>query len=108
LWLDKIVDRDFCNLMEKEAEQRVLKNKEKIWKMLTLIKGEAEASATYYVLNDFCDMLGLPTTSVKEVTNALRKEGFQAFLTHFNSGGIKSNVPATNMKKLLQKIVMNQ
>jgi len=105
LWLDKIVDRDFCNLMEKEAEQRVLKNKEKIWKMLTLIKSETETPITYYVVDKLCDALNIPVPSVKRLVDALRKENFQASLTHFNQKGIRTNGPAMKIKQILHETI---
>jgi tRNA (guanine26-N2/guanine27-N2)-dimethyltransferase len=105
LWLDKIVDRDFCNLMEKEAERRVLKNKEKIWKMLTLIKSETETPITYYVVDKLCDALNIPVPSVKRLVDALRKENFQASLTHFNQKGIRTNGPAMKIKQILHETI---
>jgi tRNA (guanine26-N2/guanine27-N2)-dimethyltransferase len=105
LWLDKIVDRDFCNLMEKEAERRVLKNKGKIWKMLTLIKSETETPITYYVVDKLCDALNIPVPSVKRLVDALRKENFQASLTHFNQKGIRTNGPAMKIKQILHETI---
>jgi tRNA G26 N,N-dimethylase Trm1 len=35
----------------------------------------------------------------------LRDNGFQAFSTHFNSRGIRTDAPALTIQKFLQKIV---
>jgi len=105
LWLGKICDEQFCELIEEEAKHRAFKRGQKIRRILTLIKDEVDAPLTYYVLDKLCDVLALPVPPVREVVEALREKGFQAFLTHFNSRGIKSNVPATEIKELLREIL---
>ena len=108
LWLTKIADKNFCSSMEKEVERRALRLREKISKMLLLIKNEAEAPATYYVLDSLCSRLGLSTPSVKEAVGALKEDGFQVFLTHFDSRGIKSDASVPVMKRVLRRIVMKR
>ncbi len=106
LWLGKIFDKQFCDFMEKEAEDMAFKQEERIQKILTLIRNEAGAPITYYVLDRLCDRLALPVPSVKKVFEALRKAGFEAYLTHFNSKGIRADASATSMKELLRKAMM--
>ena len=91
--------------MEEEAKQRKFRLKDRIGKILTLIKSEDEAPITYYVVDKLCDLLALPVPSVKKVVEILRKGGFQASLTHFNSKGIRTNASAMNMRELLRKAV---
>ena len=105
LWLGKIFDRQFCELMEKETNQRTFKHIKKILKISGLIKNEVEAPITYYVLDKLCDALTLPVPPVRRVVEALRERGFQAFLTHFNSRGVRSNASAIEMKELLREIL---
>jgi tRNA (guanine26-N2/guanine27-N2)-dimethyltransferase len=105
LWLGKIFDKKFCELMEEEAKQRKFRLKDRIGKILTLIKNEVEAPITYYVVDKLCDLLALPVPSVKKVVEILRKGGFQASLTHFNYKGIRTNASAMNMRELLRKAV---
>jgi len=104
LWIGKIFDREFCELMQQEAKQRRFRLEERIGKILALIKGEAEAPVTYYVIDKLCDLLALPVPSVKKVAEILRKGGFQASLTHFNSKGMRTNASAINMRELLEKL----
>jgi tRNA (guanine26-N2/guanine27-N2)-dimethyltransferase len=105
LWLGKIFDKEFCGLMEQEAKHRKLRLGEKIEKVLALTESEGEAPITYYVVDKLCDALALPVPSIKKVVKTLREEGYQAFLTHFNSQGIRTNASATNIKELLRKTV---
>ena len=91
LWIGKIVDKEFCKLMEEELVRRSFRLKGRIEKILKLIESEAEAPITYYTINKLCSMLGLPVASVKKVLRILKRSGYSAFLTHFNSQGIKTN-----------------
>jgi len=107
LWLGKIFDKQFCELMEKEAKHRAFRHGEKIRKILALIRNEVDAPVTYYVPDKICDKLALPVPSVKKVLEVLKEEGFQASLTHFNSKGVRADASAMNMKELLRKVLMS-
>jgi tRNA (guanine26-N2/guanine27-N2)-dimethyltransferase len=102
LWLGRLSDMEYCKLMEKEAKQRKLRQAERIEKILVLAENEAGAPVGYYVVDRLCDALNLPVPAVKKIVEALRKEGFQAYLTHFNPKGIKSDASATKIKELVQ------
>jgi tRNA (guanine26-N2/guanine27-N2)-dimethyltransferase len=105
LWLAKISDRKFCELMGEEFRQKDFRFKRRIGKILALITGETEAPVTYYVVDKLCDALTLPVPSVKNVINAMEKGGFSAFLTHFNPKGVKSNMPAMKIKEILREML---
>jgi tRNA (guanine26-N2/guanine27-N2)-dimethyltransferase len=104
LWLKDIFNKDFCEKMLKENEHKKIKNKLRVYKILTLAKEEANAPPTYYVIERICDKLGLPTVSIRKVYEALKNDGFEASLTHFNPKGLKTNAPASAVVKLLQKL----
>ena len=105
LWLGKIFSREFCELMEQEAQKRKFRLGERIRKILALVKSEAEAPITYYVVDKLCSLLALPVPPIKKVVETLREEGFQASLTHFNPNGMRTNASAMDMKELLLKAV---
>jgi tRNA (guanine26-N2/guanine27-N2)-dimethyltransferase len=104
LWLGKIVDKRFCELMEEEAEKRNFRLGRKIEKTLTLIKNESEAPITFYVNDKLCDKLNIPVPPVIKLVEALRGTGFQACATHFNSKGIRTDASAMEIEELLQRI----
>jgi tRNA (guanine26-N2/guanine27-N2)-dimethyltransferase len=104
LWLGKIFDKEFCEIIEKMANKRNFRLGGRIEKILTLIKNEADALITYYVIDKLCDRLNLPAPSIIKVVEALRNVGFQACATHFNSKGIRTEASAVKMKELLQEI----
>jgi tRNA (guanine26-N2/guanine27-N2)-dimethyltransferase len=105
LWLENIFDKQFCELIAKENTHTALRNSGKIAKLLSLAKSEADAPATYYVLDKISGKLALPVPSVNAMLQILRDSGFQAFLTHFNSRGIRTDAPALTVQNLLQKLV---
>jgi tRNA (guanine26-N2/guanine27-N2)-dimethyltransferase len=105
LWLENIFDKRFCELMAKENMHKAFRNSGKIAKLLSLAKGEAEAPVTYYVLDKISDKLALPVPSVDAMLQILRDSDFQAFPTHFNSRGIRTDAPALTVQKLLRKLV---
>jgi len=106
LWLGQLSDRQFCELMKEENHLQTLKLKERIGKILALVKNEADAPATYYVPDKICDVLGLPVPAVKKVMEALQKAGYNASLTHFDSKGIKTNASATVVKEAVCRSVV--
>jgi tRNA G26 N,N-dimethylase Trm1 len=105
LWIGKIFDKKFCELMEQEAQKRKFRFGERIRKILALVKSEAEAPITYYVIDKLCSALDLPVPPTKKVVDLLREEGFKAFLTHFDSKGIRTTASTMDIKELLRKAV---
>jgi tRNA (guanine26-N2/guanine27-N2)-dimethyltransferase len=105
LWLGKIFDTQFCELMTQENMRTALRNSEKIAKLLAFAKDEAEAPVTYYVIDKISDKIGLPVPSMSVLLKQLRDKGFQAFPTHFNSRGVRTDAPALMMQELLRNAV---
>jgi tRNA (guanine26-N2/guanine27-N2)-dimethyltransferase len=102
LWLGTIFNQSFCDSLFKENKHIAFRNSQKIAKLLGLTQNEAEAPATYYVIDHITDKLALPVPSVHNVINRLRERGFQAMRTHFNARGIRTNAPALTVQQLLR------
>ncbi len=107
LWLKKIFDSDFCEAMMQENKRTPLRNSRKISNLLSLAKDEAEAPITYYVIDHISDKLSSVVPSVSVMIQNLRDNKFQAFQTHFNSRGIRTNAPALIMQEILKKATAN-
>lgn len=105
LWLGRLYDFQFIELMENEANNRRLGSQRKVREMLSISKTEVEAPITYYVVDRLCDSLNLPVPSVKKVIEALNKKGFQAYPTHFNTRGIRTDAPASTLRETLPSLV---
>jgi tRNA (guanine26-N2/guanine27-N2)-dimethyltransferase len=104
LWVGKISDRAFCELIGQEIERRTLKSAGRIERMLTLVETESGSPVGYYVVDEMCDAFGLPVPSVKKVVEALRNQGFDSDLTHFNVRGIRSRAPARVLSNILKEL----
>jgi tRNA (guanine26-N2/guanine27-N2)-dimethyltransferase len=105
LWLGKLFDKNFCESMEKEAQNMTLGCKAKVMKILALIKDEVDGPPTYYVINKLCDKLEIPVPSVRWVLKALRGKGFQACPTHFNFNGVRTNASAMEIMDVLKSCI---
>jgi tRNA (guanine26-N2/guanine27-N2)-dimethyltransferase len=103
LWLGKIFDPQFIDLMIKQNGRTAFRNSGKITKLLGLARDEAEAPATYFVLDRLSGKFGLPAPSTGAFFQALRAAGFKAVATHFNSRGIRTDAPASAMQETLKK-----
>jgi tRNA (guanine26-N2/guanine27-N2)-dimethyltransferase len=101
LWLGELSNLAFLKLMAGEAERKKLRFGGKIGGMLSLMRAEVSTSIPYYVVDKLCDSLNLPVPSVKKVIETLREQGFQASLTHFNPRGIRSDAPASRIRRIL-------
>jgi len=106
LWLGKIADKNFCSLMERDAEGRSLRQEKRLLKMLSLVQNEAEAPVTYYTVDKICDKLNLPIPALKKVLDKIKKEGFQAVPTHFNSRGFRTDAPASIVREIVTKLTV--
>jgi tRNA (guanine26-N2/guanine27-N2)-dimethyltransferase len=108
LWLDKIFDSQFCELMAQENRRTAFRNNRRIATLLALAKEEAETPATYYVIDKISNKLSLPVPSVAAMLRILHDNGFDAVPTHFNSRGLKTNAPASAVQNLLKIAVSSQ
>ena len=108
LWIGGIADEAFVEQILKENQNSAFKNSAKITKLLTLIKTEASAPATYQVLDRVSKKLTLPAPSTIAFLTALRNSGFQAVPTHFNPRGVKTDASASAMQKLLRELVSSK
>jgi len=104
LWLGKMLDETFCGLMEKEIEGRGLNQEKRILKLISVARNEAEAPLTYYVIDKICDKLNLPIPPLIKIIDELKRAGFQASPTHFNSRGVRTDASAEVVKGIVAKL----
>src|SRR4030042_68245 len=105
LWLENMFDKQFCELMAKENTHKAFRNSGKIAKLLSLATTQADAPIAYYVVDKISNKLALPVPAVDALLQVLRYNGFQAFSTHFNSRGIRTDAPALTIQTFLQNML---
>lgn len=104
LWVGKLSDTPFIELMQTENAHTAFKSGGKISKLLATTKAEADAPPTYFVVDRLCKKLSLPAPSMAMVFQALHEAGFTAIPTHFDTRGIRTNATAQDMQKILKTL----
>lgn len=104
LWINEIFQSKFVEQMKIENTHFAFKNGGKIAKLLDLIKEEASSPLTYYVLDRLSGKMRLPAPSVTRFIQALRRKGFKAIPTHFNTRGVRTDAPALVMQETLKEL----
>jgi len=104
LWLGEMWDERFCVSMKREAKERNLPRGKEILRLLSLAANEAEAPITYYMVDKLCDRWNLPIPPMARIFADLRKNGFQAVLTHFNTKAVRTDAPASVMREIVTKL----
>jgi tRNA (guanine26-N2/guanine27-N2)-dimethyltransferase len=104
LWLGSIADKEFTSLMRKDLHTRNLTQHKKIYRLLSLVKNEAEAPITYFVVDKICDKINSTIPSQQKIIKKLKEDGLQAVLTHFNSRGIKTDGSAEKIKEIITEV----
>ena len=104
MWVGKLFDPQFCGLMRDDVSHRRFRLGKRIEKVLALAESEADAPVSYFVIDKLCDAMSLPVPSVKEVAQAVRRKGFEAYLTIFHTRGIKSELPVSEMKEIVRML----
>lgn len=104
MWVGKLFDPHFCGLMKDNLGHRRFKLGKRIGKMLALAEGEADAPVSYFVIDRLCEAMSLPVPSVKDVAEAVEREGSEACLTIFHTRGVKSNMSASKMKEVVSML----
>jgi tRNA (guanine26-N2/guanine27-N2)-dimethyltransferase len=105
VWLGGIFDTGFCEALVEEKARRAFRNSARITKLLNLVKDEADAPSTYYVVDQVSGKLGLPAPSVTSVLLALREKGVLAVPTHFNSRGVRTDASAFVVQEVVRFLV---
>ena len=107
LWLGKIVDKDFCGLVEKEAYMKKIGGEDRIIKTLALVKAEFDAPSTFYVIDHISDKMNITIPPVSKVIKILEKEGFKTCPTHFHTRGIKTEAPVKTVLEAVKEALKN-
>ncbi len=102
LYLGKLADSEFCGNMIM-AKNNLIKNSNRLSKILSLIKDEVEAPPTYYTVDSICHRLHMAPPSPNLVIEDLKSQGYSASKTHFNGGGFKTDATITDITSLFNK-----
>jgi len=99
LWLGELANKNFILSMLADEKGNEFQRELKIIRDVLL---ECDAPPTYYALNRLSKKLNIPSPRKVNVIKKLVDKGYQAFPTHFDPQGIKSNSPISVMEQVLK------
>jgi len=102
LWLGKLHDKEFCNLILHELESRKLGTLKRAIKLARLCAEELDIP-TYYDLHKLCKELKIAPLPINDVIEVLRSAGFKSSRTHFSGTSLKTDAPLENVKEALYR-----
>jgi len=103
LWLGRIADKEFCELVENEVSQKRTGDENLIRKTVNLVKEESVAPPTFFVVDYICDKLNIPIPPPAKVIQRLRENNFKVWLTHFHTRGFKTDASAKTVLEAVKK-----
>lgn len=100
LWLGRLHDREFCDLVIDEVIKREFKG---VDKLISRCRDELEIPM-HYDVHKVCKMLGLTAMSTEDLLSALREKGFQASRTHFSGISFKTDAGMEEIKVVVREM----
>ena len=97
--LDK-KDDDF----NEDIPKAIVPSKKKILKILNMVQYEDDFPAGYYDLHQLCDKMNVCVPSFKKLFSVIEDAGYRAVRTHILLTAIKTNLPFTQLREILQKL----
>ena len=102
LWIGRIVDPDFCDLMLKNSENTFVESK--LLDIIELVKKESKFNPGFYNLDEFCSRLNLPSKKLDTIVRKLMKDGFNVAYTHINNRGFKTDASPKDIDKIIGRL----
>ena len=124
-WMGPLVDRSFCELLRTEFRCLISSEPEKnysstlksffgeknsrITKLLDQLIEEESDIPWYHCLSDICSKLKLQNIPAKKkIINKLRKSGFRASSTYFDSKCVQTNTTEAHLKEVILGIIASE
>ncbi len=104
LWLGKVQDSEFIQEMIEEIEHKKINSKKEALKLLNSCLIESEAPATFYDVHSICKSLKISAPKLELIFDEIKKEGFDAFKTHYNPLGIKTNASIKELNGIITQL----
>jgi tRNA (guanine26-N2/guanine27-N2)-dimethyltransferase len=102
MWLGELANQQFLEGMEKKFYLSDVKWEPRLGQLLSTLRIEGEAPATYYNLDELCSKLGLSSVSLEKFLEKVKASGFIALRTHFDYRGLKTNANIQQLANLLK------
>ncbi|MFX0029282.1 MAG: tRNA (guanine(10)-N(2))-dimethyltransferase [Candidatus Hermodarchaeota archaeon] len=105
IWNGELHDANFINEMIELNKQFNYNNKNRIHKLLHLIKGEIEKPPFYYNIHKLSKVLKISNTpKLEEIIKLIKEKGYKISRTHFDFLSIKTNMDIISIKDILLQL----
>ncbi|MBM3292236.1 tRNA (guanine(10)-N(2))-dimethyltransferase [Candidatus Bathyarchaeota archaeon] len=102
MWLGEIVDSMFLDNIIKKTLKSDVNWEPRLIQLLDTLKQENQAPPSYYNLDEICSKLGISSESLDKFIDKIRSSGFNAYKTHFDDRGFKTNANIQQLASLLK------
>jgi tRNA (guanine26-N2/guanine27-N2)-dimethyltransferase len=102
LWTEAFADPVFCEKLEKQLIEENFKTMHDSMKLLELVREEQNVKVPYYNIHKVYGKLGAPATSMGDIMERLRGNGFKATRTHFSPLGVRTDARAHDLYDVLR------
>ncbi|VVC04881.1 tRNA (guanine(26)-N(2))-dimethyltransferase [Candidatus Burarchaeum australiense] len=105
LWLGQLWSKQTVHEMQTLNHARNYKGKLQIDSLLTLISEELALPPTYFDLHKISKRLGVSAVSPDRVMDALRKSGFRASKTHFQTNCVRTDGKIGDVRSAVKRVL---
>lgn len=102
IWVDQILEKDFCRNMIKILEKTNFYTKRYALKFVNKILEEADAPIFYHDIHKVCKEAKVQAPPKKVLIEKLRNRGFNAYETHFSPYGIKTDASRKDLLEIVK------
>ena len=98
LWVGKVWDQEFCELVLNENEKYGFSE---VDKLLRLLLKDSKSPPLYYNIHKLCKKLKISPPKTSSLLNRLKEKGFHVSKSHFCEFCIKTNAPISELEMSL-------
>lgn len=102
LWLGKLHDKKFIEEIRSILNEKELRAKNKIWKLLDLLEEETYSTEFFYTTESLASKLKRSIPKMEKIFEELKSMGYEVSRTHFAPTGFKTNAPLEIIEKVFK------
>jgi tRNA (guanine26-N2/guanine27-N2)-dimethyltransferase len=100
MWLGNLHDKKTLMALREILSKKNLNTKNRVYQMLDLMEAEAVLPAFFYNVDEISSVLKTTAPKIRIILDDLKKKGFEAYRTHFDVNGFKTDASKNDIKKV--------
>ncbi|MDD3041912.1 MAG: tRNA (guanine(10)-N(2))-dimethyltransferase [Methanosarcinaceae archaeon] len=101
LWLGPLREKEFCEEVLTELEEKTLGTKEKASKIISFCRDELDIPL-FYDQHVICKQLGVSASGIDLLIASLKIKGFKASRTHFSGTSFKTDASVAEINEIIR------